>query len=407
MARLAIDGGEKVRTKPFPGWPVWDESELNALREVLESGQWGIGNSKVPEFEEKFAAYVGVKQGICVTNGTSALEIALRAADVSRGDEVIVPPYTFMATASAVLMANGIPVFADIDPDTYNIDPDAAEKAITERTKAIIPVHIGGCPADMDRIMEIARKHDLIVIEDCAQAHCAEWKGKRVGSIGDMGCFSFQSSKNLCAGEGGIITANNQELGDKCWSYHNCGRVKSGGWYDHRVLGSNFRMTGWQAAILLAQMERLDEQTEIRNRNGIYLSEKLSEIEGIKPAKRDERVTKHAYHLYVFRYDAEKFGGQPRSRFLQALGAEGIPCSSGYNPLYKHDLFKASIQKNPLLYGYDKGDPDYSKIYCPVTEKACNEEGVWLTQNVLLGSQEDMDDIVEAVKKVKDGLSSM
>ena len=407
MARLAIDGGEKVRTKPFPGWPVWDESELNALREVLESGRWGIGNSKVPEFEEKFAAYVGVKQGICVTNGTAALEIALRAADVSRGDEVIVPPYTFMATASAVLMVNGIPVFADIDPDTYNIDPDAAEKAITERTKAIIPVHIGGCPADMDRIMEIAKKHNLIVIEDCAQAHCAEWNGKRVGSIGDRGCFSFQSSKNLCAGEGGIITANNQELGDKCWSYHNCGRVKSGGWYDHRVLGSNFRMTGWQAAILLAQMERLDEQTEIRNRNGIYLSEKLSEIEGIKPAKRDERVTKHAYHLYVFRYDAEKFGGQPRARFLEALRAEGIPCSPGYNPLYKHDLFKASIQKNPLLYGYDKGDADYSKLYCPVTEKACNEEGIWLTQNVLLGTQEDMDDIVEAVKKIRDSSFSV
>jgi dTDP-4-amino-4,6-dideoxygalactose transaminase len=405
MSKLAIDGGEKVRTKPFPTWPVWDERELNALEEVLKSGRWGIGNSQVSEFEEKFAAYIGVKYGICVTNGTSSLEIALMAAGVSRGDEVIVPPYTFMATASAVLMMNAIPVFADIDPDTYSIDPDAMEEAITDRTKAVIPVHIGGCPADMDRIMEIARKHDLIVIEDAAQAHAAEWRGQRVGSIGDMGSFSFQSSKNLCAGEGGIITTSDQKLGDRCWSFHNCGRIKTGAWYEHHVLGSNFRMTGWQAAVLLAQMERLDEQTEIRNRNGVYLSEKLSEIEGIKPNKRDERVTKHAYHVYIFRYDAGKFGGQPRSRFLEALSAEGIPCSPGYNPLYKHELFKASIQKNPLLYGYDKADADYSKLYCPVTEKACDEEGVWFFQSMLLGDQEDMDDVVKAIKKIKESFT--
>ncbi len=405
MSKLAIDGGEKVRTKPFPTWPVWDERELNALEEVLKSGRWGIGNSQVSEFEEKFAAYIGVKYGICVTNGTSSLEIALMAAGVSRGDEVIVPPYTFMATASAVLMMNAIPVFADITPDTYSIDPDAMEEAITDRTKAVIPVHIGGCPADMDRIMEIARKHDLIVIEDAAQAHAAEWRGQRVGSIGDMGSFSFQSSKNLCAGEGGIITTSDQKLGDRCWSFHNCGRIKTGAWYEHHVLGSNFRMTGWQAAVLLAQMERLDEQTEIRNRNGVYLSEKLSEIEGIKPNKRDERVTKHAYHVYIFRYDAGKFGGQPRSRFLEALSAEGIPCSPGYNPLYKHELFKASIQKNPLLYGYDKADADYSKLYCPVTEKACDEEGVWFFQSMLLGDQEDMDDVVKAIKKIKESFT--
>lgn len=405
MSKLAIDGGEKVRTKSFPGWPVWDETEENALKSVLESGQWGINNSMVGKFEEKFAAYIGVEHGICVTNGTSSLEISLLAADVGRGDEVIVPPYTFMATASSVLMANAIPIFADIDPETYNLDPDAMEAAITDRTKAVIPVHIGGCPADMDRIMEIAKKYDLVVIEDAAQAHSAEWCGKKVGSIGDMGSFSFQSSKNLCAGEGGIITTNNQDFGDKCWSYHNCGRVKSGGWYDHRVLGSNFRMTGWQAAILLAQMERLDEQTEIRNRNGVYLSEKLAEIEGIRPNKRDERVTKHAYHLYVFGYEADKFGGKPRSSFLQALSAEGIPCSSGYNPLYKHELFKASIQRNPEVHGCDPDKADYSKIHLPVTERICDEEAVWFTQNMLLGPQEDMDDIVEAIEKVKENFT--
>lgn len=405
MSKLAMDGGEKTRTKSFPSWPVWDESELNALKEVLDSGRWGVGNPWVTKFAEKFAAYVGVEHGVCVTNGTAAIEIALMAADVSRGDEVIVPPYTFMATASAVLAVNGIPIFADIDPETYNIDPDAIEEAITDRTKAIIPVHIGGCPADMDRIMEIARKRNLIVIEDSAQAHSAEWRGQRVGGIGNMGAFSFQSSKNLCAGEGGIITTGDQKLGDRCWSFCNCGRVKSGAWYDHRVLGSNFRMTAWQAALLLAQMERLDEQTETRNRNALYLSEKLSEIEGIKPAKRDERVTKHAYHLYIFRYNAESFAGQPRSRFLEALSAEGIPCSSGYNPLYKHELFKASIQRNPALYDCDEDKADYSKLYLPVTERVCDEEAVWFGQSMLLGTQEDMDDIVKAIKKIKENLA--
>ncbi|MGB9597791.1 MAG: DegT/DnrJ/EryC1/StrS family aminotransferase, partial [Candidatus Poribacteria bacterium] len=301
----------------------------------------------------------------------------------------------------AVLQVKAIPIFADIDPDTYNIDPNEVEKAITERTKAIIPVHIGGCPADMDAIMDIAKRHNLIVIEDCAQAHSAEWKGKKVGSIGDMGCFSFQSSKNLCAGEGGIITTNNQELGDKCWSFHNCGRVREGAWYEHPLLGSNLRMTEWQAAILLSQMKRLDEQTKIRNENALYLDKKLSEIEGIKPQKRDEKVTTHAYHLYIFRYDASKFNNVPRAKFLQALSAEGIPCSPGYNPLYKDDLFKAPIEKCPLSCGYYKGKIDYTKVECPVAERACREEGVWFFQSMFLGDKSDMDDIVNAIKKIK------
>ncbi len=402
MSKLAIDGGEPIRKKPFPKWPVWDENEVNALKNVLESSVWGVGGSKVPEFEQKFASYVGVEYGICVTSGTTALEIALRAADVGPGDEVIVPPYTFMATASAVLQIKAIPIFADIDKDTYNLDPSAMESAITERTKAVIPVHIGGCPADMDRIMEIAKKHNLVVIEDCAQAHSAEWKGRKVGSIGDMGCFSFQSSKNLCAGEGGIITTNNKEFGDKCWSFHNCGRIRQGAWYEHPLLGSNLRMTEWQAGILLAQMERLDEQTKIRNHNALYLSKKLSEIDGIKPLVRDERVTTHAYHLYIFRYDSSKFNNVPKYKFIEALNAEGVPCSSGYNPLYKDDLFKAPIQKCPISCGYYKGEVDYSKVYCPVTEKACSEKAVWLFQSMFLGTESDMDDIVNAICKIKE-----
>jgi len=320
------------------------------------------------------------------------LQVALKAADIKSDDEVIIPPYTFMATAVAVLISNAIPVFADIDPETYNIDPLAAEKAITSKTKAIIPVHVAGCPADMDSIMEVAKKHSLIVIEDAAQAHAAEWRGKKVGGIGDIGCFSFQASKNLNAGEGGIITTNSDDMADICWAYHNCGRTKGASRHETHFMGANFRMTAWQASILLAQMKRLDEQTAIRNRNGIYLSEKLSEIDGIKPAKRDSRVTAHAYHLYVFRYDSSKFGGKTKAQFLQALSAEGIPCSPGYSPLYKSDLFKAA-----------GCDIDYENTEtCPVTESICRDEAVWLYQTMMLATKEDMDDIISAIKKIKE-----
>lgn len=392
MAKLAIEGGEPVRTKPFPSWPIWDDTELNALKEVLESGQWGLSSPKIPEFEEAYARYVGTKHAICVTSGTVALQTALTAIGVGVGDEVIIPPYTFMATATAVIMSNAMPVFADIDPETYNIDPAAIEKAITKNTKAIIPVHVAGCPADMDAIMEIAQKYNLFVIEDAAQAHAAEWKGQKVGSIGHLGCFSFQSSKNLNSGEGGIVTTNDDNLAEICWAYHNCGRTKGASRHESHYFGANFRMTAWQAAILLAQMKRLDEQTAIRNRNGIYLSEKLSEIDGIKPVKRDERVTVHAYHLYMFRYNSKEFGGKSKSEFLRALSAEGIPCSPGYSPLYKHEMFK--------LLDYDI---DYANLNtCPVTEYVCREEAIWLYQTMMLGTKEDMDDIVTAIKKIKE-----
>lgn len=405
MGKLAITGGTPVRTKPFPSWPIRDEAVLEALKEVWESNVWGIGGGKVPEFERKFAEYVGVKYAVATTSGTVALQLALKAAGVGPGDEVIVPPYTFMATASSVLMCNAVPIFADIDPDTFNIDPQSVEEVITERTKAIIPVHIGGCPADMDAITEIARRHGLVVIEDCAQAHGAEWKGRKVGSLGDMGCFSFQSSKNLSAGEGGIVTTDDKELEEKVWSLHNCGRRKEGAWYEHNILGGNYRMTEWQAAVLLAQLPKLEEQTDIRDRNASYLARKLEGIEGIKPQRRDERVTKHAYHLFIFKFDDELFGVS-RDRFIAALRAEGIPCSAGYNPLYRERMFQTDIYRCPVGCPYYKGQIDYSKLHLPNVEKACRQ-AVWIFQSVFLGTKEDMDDIAGAVEKVIENIDEL
>ncbi|MBS7624752.1 DegT/DnrJ/EryC1/StrS family aminotransferase [Candidatus Bathyarchaeota archaeon] len=407
MVKLAIAGGEPVRSKPFPKWPIFDEREAKALISALNSGLWGIGGSRKREFEEKFARYQHAKYGVAVTSGTAALEISLRALGIGCGDEVIVPSYTFMATAMAVLYVNAIPIFADIDPETYNIDPKSVESLISDRTKAILPVHIGGRPADMDALLSIAEKNNLHIIEDACQAWGAEWKGRRVGAIGDMGAFSFQSSKNITSGEGGIIVTNNEELYIKAWSLHNCGRLPEKAWYEHYLPGANYRMTEFQAAVLLAQMERLDEQTEKRMENARYLNSKLSKIDGVRPLKEDDRVTRHAYHLYIFRVDLEAFGGVSKAALAKALQAEGIPASVGYSkPLYK-ELFLEYFKKCPLSCPHYGKHIDYSSIKMPVTEKACYQEGLWFPQYVLLGSKEDMDDIVAAFEKIRDNLEDL
>jgi len=407
MAKLALKGGKPIREKPFPRWPIFDDRELEALRSVLESGLWGIGGRYKREFEEKFAAYQHARYGVAVTSGTAALEISLRALGVGCGDEVIVPPYTFMATVTAVFYVNAIPIFADIDPETYTIDPKSVESMISEKTKAILPVHIGGRPADMDSIISIARKYDLHVVEDACQAWGSEWKGRRVGAIGDAGAFSFQSSKNITSGEGGIIVTNDEDLYVKAWSLHNCGRLPHGSWYEHHMPGWNYRMTEFQAAILLVQLDRLDEHTRRRMDNASYLDSKLSKIDGLKPLKRDERITRNAYHLYIFRYDPEAFNGIPKTLFAKALQAEGIPVSVGYSkPLYREDYLKY-FERCPLSCPYYGRHIDYSSVNLPVAERACYVEGLWLPQYVLLGSREDMDDIMAGIEKVKENIDEL
>jgi dTDP-4-amino-4,6-dideoxygalactose transaminase len=408
MAQLAVNGGAKTRTEPWPAWPVFDETDVKAVEEVVRSGHWGcLSGSKVSEFEKKFAAFQDAEYGVCVPNGTAALEVALKAVGVKAGDEVIVPPYTFIASASSVLSVGAIPVFADIEPDTYNLDPSKIEAHVTEKTRAILAVHIGGGPADMDGITSVAKKHGLRVVEDAAQAHGAAWNGRRVGAIGDAGTFSFQASKNLTAGEGGIVVTNDPVVYSAAWSLHNCGRVPEGKWYEHRILGWNMRMTEFQGAILLTQMKRLEEQMKTREENALYLDAELSKIDGIRPLKRDPRVTTHAYHLYIFRYDPQGFGGVPRAEFLEALNAEGIPCSAGYVPLYKEQLFYVEPDGCPAGCGFAARKVDYSKVSCPVCENACANESVWLFQSMLLGTKQDMDDIIRAVGKVKENIGEL
>ena len=402
--RLAVNGGIKTVTRKFP-WPLFDDTDVHAVSQVVESGQWGNPDCRglVEKFEKEFAEYCGSKYAISCVNGSVALRLALIASGVKPGDEVIVPPYTFIATATIVIEANCVPVFVDIHPDTYNLDPSKIEAAITERTKAIIPVHFAGLACDMDHIMAVAKKHKLFVIEDAAHAHGGEYKGKKLGSIGNAGCFSFQSSKNLNAGEGGLIVTNDEKLFDMMNSLRNVGRVKDGQWYEHHYIGCNYRITQFQAALLSQQLTRLEDQTKLRDENGKYLSELLEPIDGITPLTRGHGETLHTYHLFIFRYDKSKFNGLSKEEFSEMLAAEGVPSFMGYpKPIYEQPLFQ---QKNFMCYAIPEY-VDYSRVHCPVAERACYEEAIWILQHAMLGTKEDMQQFAEAIKKIKQAVTA-
>jgi dTDP-4-amino-4,6-dideoxygalactose transaminase len=401
---LAINGGSKTIDKNFD-WPVFDETDINAVAEVVRSGKWGNPDCGdiVKSFEDEFAAFCGTKYALTCVNGSVALRLALIATGVRPGDEVIIPPYTFIATSTIVLEANCVPVFVDIDPDTYNLDPEKIEAAITKRTKAIIPVHFAGQACEMDKIMAIAKKHNLKVIEDACHGHGAEYKGKKLGSIGDAGCFSFQSSKNLTCGEGGMVITNDENLYDMMNSLRNVGRVKGGQWYEHHNLGCNYRLTQLQVILLVNQMKRLKEQTLRRHKNGTYLNSIIGKIDGIKPLSRGKGETLHSYHIYIFKYDKSKFNNLPKEEFARMLAAEGVPCFMGYpKPLYKQPLFQ---DKNFMCYAIPE-EVSYKEVSCPVTEKACYEEAVWILQHSLLGPKEDMDKFAEAILKIQKAVTS-
>ena len=398
---LALFGGSPIRTRPFTRWPIFGEAEEARLLRTLRSGHWGrLEGTEVDEFERRFASMHGCRHGIAVANGTVSLRIALLAAGIRSEDEVIVPPYTFVSTATAVIEANAVPVFADVDLQTFNIDPAAIEAAITPRTKAIIPVHFAGQPADMAAITRLARAHDLTVLEDAAHAHGATYQGRCAGSLGDLASFSFQSSKNLTCGEGGIITTNDAQLADACRSIQNCGRVDGGVWYEHHRISGNYRLGEFQGAVLNCQLDRLTEQTMTRDANGRYLASRLAPLPGVYPQARPASCTMHSYHLFMLRLVASEFGA-PRHRVVAALEAEGIPCSAGYGfslpaqPLFCDKAF------GPYL-PHAASAMDFTAVRCPNSDLMSGEQAIWFDQNLLLGPREDMEDIARAFEKVHD-----
>ena len=420
MAKLAINGGDKVVNRPLGRkWPIYDEREEKALLEVLHSGMWWRGGerlagseSKVTAIEDAFAAYHHAKYGVAVNNGTVAIECALRAAGVEAGHEVIVPALTFVASATAIVMVNAVPVFADIDPKTFNLDPAAFEAAITPQTKAVVVVHNGGYPADMDRIIEVANRHGVVVVEDSAHAHGSEWRGTRVGALSGLGTFSFQAFKPFTCGEGGMVITNDDDFAERAFSYHHIGRLPGRPFYEFHRVGTNLRMTEWQGAILLAQLTRLDEQIETRERNGQYLDQGLKEIQGVNPLDRDPRVTRWGFYYRNFIYDQEAFDGVPRDTFIQAVRAEGAPIGAGAHgrPIYQNPVF---LEMNfgetgcPIkcpLYGKPV---DFTKVYCPQAEHASTNVALSIPHANFLAGTEDMDLILEAIRKVRANVAEL
>ncbi|GAB2518388.1 DegT/DnrJ/EryC1/StrS family aminotransferase [Spirosoma aerophilum] len=405
---LALLGGKPIRSRQWPTWPIWKpEQDEKQLLEVIRSGIWSRA-TVVSEFEAQWAATLGVKRSLAVVNGTNALIAALAQLDVRGGDEVLVPPYTFIGTVAPVLATGAMPVFVDVDPETFQMNPANIEAKITSRTKAIIPVHILGLPANMPQILAIAKKHNLVVIEDACQAHLAEIDHQKVGTFGHAGCFSFQNSKNLAIGEGGAVVSNDDAFMDRCFSYQNYGNpygmVSGVIGAGTLIQGTKMRLTEYQAAIGLAQLKRLDAETTTRNTNAAYLKAKISSIPGVIPYKLYDNVTRAAFHLFPFRYQKESFKGLPREMFLKALAAEGIPCSKGYATLnnmpYLDDAFRSkNYQKMyPKTMLNFKGYVE--RNHCPQNDRLCNEEAVWFTQNMLLGTQADMDEIASAIEKI-------
>ena len=401
MSALAMLGGKKAKNKPFPVWPYYDSNEEHALKEVLESRVWWrTPGTKTLEFEKSFAKFHGARHGIAVTNGTAALEVTIAALGISAGDEVIVPNFTFVATASAVLFANALPVLVDVDPETYCIDPDLVEDAITSRTKAIIAVHMGGHPADLDRLKKIASRKRLALIEDSAHAHASEWRGQRVGTFGTAGTFSFQASKLITAGEGGMIISNNDKFEVQARSVHDCGRMPGEWFYSHFIYGSNYRLSEWQGAILQVQLGRLDQQTKRRHHNARLLDRLLGAIPGITPQKLDDRCTRNGQYAYIFHVNKKEFAGLSTERFIEALNAEGIPHQASYPPLHQLDMFRNGGYRKRLSGKQAKDKHKFLKAKFPVTQRAAWET-VWLPQPVLLGDEEDMHEVAAAIAKIQ------
>lgn len=407
MAELALFGGPKTKQKPFPLWPQYDDNERRALNEVLESRVWWrTPATKTLEFEKAFAEYHGARHGIAVTNGTAALEVTMAALDIGPGDEVIVPDFTFIATASAVLFANALPVLVDVDPETYCLDPELTEAAITPRTKAIVAVHMGGHPADLDRLSQLAQKNRLHLIEDSAHAHGSEWRGKKVGTFGKAGTFSFQSSKLMTAGEGGIIISNDDAFERQARSVHDCGRMPGEWFYSHFIYGSNYRLSEWQGAVLKVQLGRLEGQTLHRHHNGRLLDKLFAEIPGITSQKCDSRCTRNGQYAYIFHVDAQEFANISTDNFIAALNAEGIPTQASYPPLHELDCFHNGAYRKCLSGTQATEKHEFLQQRFPSSQRAAWAT-VWIPQFALLGDEQDMHEIAGAIRKIQRNAASI
>ncbi len=406
--RLAIHGGTPLRGRPFARWPEWGDEERKALSRVLERGSWGghpSPNVEARAFAEEFAAYLDVPHVVTCTSGSTALVLALQAARLSPGAEVITTAYSFVATAGAIAQAGCLPVPVDVEETGYCIDPTLVEAAIGPRTEAIVAVHLACSMADLDRLGEIATRHGLVLIEDCAHAHGARWRDRAAGGFGDFGCFSMQSTKLLTAGEGGAVSTRSPEAASRLASLVNCGRKEPGAdAFPERLLGHNYRISEWQGAVLREQLRRLDGQHERRSHGVARLERAIAKLPGLAPLRPDPRVTRRTHYQTILRYDASAFAGAPRDHVLLALQAEGLPCYGRfYLPIDEDPLFAPDPATNPAVaLGFAWGGDRF-----PVTRRAAYDETIWLPHEIFLGPDEDVDDVAAILARVQAGAASL
>lgn len=391
---LAINGGKAYRRKPFPKWPKSDEREATLINEVLESGNWWrVTGEKVKKFEKYFSKFQNTEYCLGVTSGTHAIELSLASLGIGKGDEVVLPAFTYISTGSAVVCSNATPVLVDVDEETFCISTDAFEAAITAKTKAVIAVHMAGNACDMERICEIANKYGIKVIEDSAHGHGGEYKGRRLGSIGNVGIFSFQNGKLMTCGEGGAIVTNDNVIYENAYLRHGVGRPLNDSGYNHNVLGSTSRMSEFHAAILLAQMERVDDMNKLREKNAVYLDRLLSDIDGVIPQKRSKGTTIFTHYMYMFYFDSSKFNGMTRNEFVEVLRAEGIPANIAFPVVSDTKLFREQ--------NFDRRIDNYKcNADLSFARKIANEV-ICMPHCVLEGDESDLEDIRGAILKIQ------
>ncbi len=402
--KLAALGGNPVRTKPWIKWPYTDEKVVASVEKTVKSGAWcriDPGAGTVTAFEKAYADMLRAKHCVATGSGTQSLNTCVEALGIGPGDEVITSPYTDMGTIASILVSRALPVMVDIDRESFQLDPAIVAKRINANTKAIMPVHIMGQPCDMDNIMALAKKHNLYVIEDSCQAHLAEFRGKKLGTIGNVGCFSHQSSKTISCGEGGSIVGNDDALMDRCYTVQNHGTSRSG---RSETIGSKYRMNELEGAILIARLADAEAQWKRRNENAAYLTSKLKACPGVVPQKIYDGTESGSYYLYTMGYRKEHFNGADRSIFLKALAAEGINISPYIaNGLHKEPWVDhiLGLKVYQTMYSPARLKQYREELACPVCDKICEEEMLMLwSAGPLLGSKEDMDDIISGIMKV-------
>ncbi|MFB3786214.1 MAG: DegT/DnrJ/EryC1/StrS family aminotransferase [bacterium] len=404
VPKPALLGGKPAVEGPFPSWPMIEKLDEEKFMDALRRKAWcRLYDNITTTFENAWAERLGAKYCVATVNGTNSLYAALNAVDVGPGDEVLLPPYTFVATLNAILQQYALPVFVDSDIQTFQMDPRSMEAKITPNTRCVMPVHLGGGVADMDAILQNAQKHNLTVIEDACQSHLSEWKGKCVGGLGDVGCFSFQSTKVLPCGEGGACVTQKEEIYNQLHAFHNNGRDRVTGTrqgYIHQ--GTNLRMTEYQSALLLAQLTRLDEQCRHREANALYLGELLQEIPGVRPAGMYAGQTRNSHYLYMMHYDKSQFDGLSRARFLEALDKEGVGCYGGYKPLNKEPFLKTLLNSRwyQKLFPPERLKQYWETNECPVNDRLC-EEGIFMGHECLMGTRAQIEQIAMAIRRIK------